>query len=84
MSAGMKNGPTLVMRREHQMILAALTDMERAIEAGDAGRFRAAHAALVGCLGAHNEKEERVIYPMTDRALSPDERLDLLTRLRKA
>jgi len=62
-------GPTAVMRAEHVEIRAAVQLLRDAIgdPSADADSLRGRlHAAL----GPHNDKEERILYPMADRALS--------------
>lgn len=62
-------GPTAVMRAEHVEIRAAVRLLRDAIgdPSADAESLRGRlHAAL----GPHNDKEERILYPMADRALS--------------
>lgn len=78
---GMIAGPTQVMRMEHRSIERALLRMRDALEIGSGADFAVAHADLLEVLGPHNEKEEHLIYPMTDRVLDEGERLDLARRL---
>lgn len=65
----MHAGPTAVMRAEHVEIRAAVRLLRDAIgdPSVDAAPLR---ERLHGALGPHNEKEERILYPMADRALS--------------
>ena len=71
-------GPTAVMRFEHRAIEGLLAEIEAGIgnPSADVDRPR---AALHQVLSGHNLKEERVVYPGTDRALSAPER-DVLVR----
>lgn len=76
------NGPTAVMRDEHRRILALLDTMEAVI--GDAGPDAGLLVELLRrrlheVLGAHNRKEEDVLYPVADSVLAPAER-DALVR----
>ncbi|HEX4824225.1 MAG TPA: hemerythrin domain-containing protein [Candidatus Polarisedimenticolaceae bacterium] len=66
-----REGPTEVMRLEHRQIEALL---DRASNAE--GR-----APLLALLDAHNTKEEAVLYPFTDRLLTPEERDHLVGRI---
>jgi regulator of cell morphogenesis and NO signaling len=81
---GIKNGPTAVMRREHVAIRKAVEVMAQALERDDAARFREGEEALVQVLAPHNHKEERVVYPMLDEAVSEAECRALLERLERA
>jgi uncharacterized protein (DUF2249 family) len=73
-------GPTAVMRAEHCEIKALLEALERGI--GDPG-FAAETTRdwLHQVLGAHNTKEEQVLYPGTDRLLGEVEADALVRRI---
>ena len=62
-------GPTAVMRAEHVEIRAAVQLLRDAIGDPAADPTPLRHR-LHGALGPHNEKEEQILYPMADRALS--------------
>jgi len=72
-------GPTAVMRAEHREIEALIEAIGRAL-AGE-GAALPLRARLHGVLGEHNVKEERILYPATDRALRPEERDALVARI---
>jgi iron-sulfur cluster repair protein YtfE (RIC family) len=74
-------GPTQVMRSEHREILAALDRMRGAIESRDPDGFSGSLRDLVTRLTPHNDKEENVLYPAIDRAVSQTERATLLDRV---
>ncbi len=76
-------GPTTVMREEHQLIRGALAVLAAAIGKADASGFHAGLAALASVLPPHNEKEEAVLYPTTDRVLPEGERTTLAARLQR-
>lgn len=78
----MTGGPTAVMRREHVDIRRLLDAVLVTLEAEAEAPANAAIDELVEVLGAHNRKEEHVLYPMTDRALPPKALEELLDRLR--
>lgn len=66
---GIKNaGPTLVMRQEHRMIEERLDAIHEKVRAGDP-ESDAEEAALLDVLGAHNQKEEHILYPAIDDGL---------------
>jgi len=68
---GMAAGPTQVMRNEHEQMrhllgaIAARLDQE-----AEAPAHTTPLAELTALLYAHNGKEERILYPTTDRAAS--------------
>jgi len=76
-------GPTTVMREEHHLIRGVLALLSSAVLRKRADDFHAGRFALVSVLGPHNEKEERVLYPMTDRVLPGRERENLAARLER-
>jgi hemerythrin-like domain-containing protein len=62
-------GPSFVMRGEHVEIRRLLKDIARALDECDVSRARETVQWLVATLRLHNTREERVLYPMADRAL---------------
>jgi hemerythrin-like domain-containing protein/uncharacterized protein (DUF2249 family) len=81
---GIVGGPTEVMRQEHRMIRSDLHEIAEALAEQDEARFRAAADALLETLGSHNLKEERILYPMTDRSSgSPVARDELVRRMQR-
>ena len=70
-ATGISEGPTRVMRHEHQELLARLDDVSAAISAGDAARFLASVGSFTALMTLHSTKEENVLYPMCDEVL-PD------------
>lgn len=72
LSAGGLAAPIFVMLREHAQIWQTLDTLERAIAGGDTSdALQLCHQLLVQ-LQHHNMKEERILYPETDQALSAD------------
>jgi hemerythrin superfamily protein len=69
------------MRHEHLHIKRILSAMRNALGVPDADQFRRAFEELGLVLWAHEAREERVIYPVLDRSLSPEQRADLARRL---
>lgn len=78
---GIRGGPTAVLRDEHREIQQALDIMREGLEEGRAERFREGLRFLRETLPEHNAKEERILYPATDRVLSDAERAFFLARL---
>jgi iron-sulfur cluster repair protein YtfE (RIC family) len=71
-TTGMSGGPTVVMRHEHAQILEILPAMNDAIGRRDASGYLGLSETLLMLLRQHNLKEEQILYPMCDRALSGD------------
>lgn len=65
-------GPTYVMRIEHVQLREGIKDAVAALAAGDAAGYDAAATALESVLGAHNGKEEQILYPMIERMAGED------------
>ncbi|MCC6766617.1 MAG: hemerythrin domain-containing protein [Deltaproteobacteria bacterium] len=78
---GMRDsGPTAVMRMEHKQIRSLLDAIGLELRQGRSAT-ESEEAQLRGVLGAHNVKEERVLYPAIDRMLTEPERADVFARM---
>jgi len=79
-----QGGPTGVMRLEHEEILRLLGEIRELFVSPqlDAAAFEALRGALVALLQEHNGKEERVLYPMTDRMVAPVRLRELIGQMR--
>ena len=73
-------GPTDVMCFEHAEIHRLMDVAVLALSKDDATGFITASTNLGRGLGAHNMKEERVLYPMSDEFAGDDETRDELIR----
>lgn len=62
-------GPTEIMRIEHEQLREVLEQMRGALASAEASRYRALYERLFTLMLQHNIKEERMMYPMLDRAL---------------
>lgn len=81
-----EGGPTAVMRAEHAEIRRLMADVAGALEAAEGPPATTTPLAeLTAILYAHNGKEERILYPMSDRALAEDEpaRHEIARRMRE-
>lgn len=78
---GMTHGPTQVMRGEHVDIRARMHAVAEALGAEDVARVNGALGELIGLLSSHNQKEEKMLYPMMDRALDFDAQERLVRRI---
>lgn len=74
-------GPTAVMRQEHVQIKAAMERIAGSLDAGDWAGTSAAEEELRHILTIHNQKEERILYPLINKSLSTQERQDILTKM---
>jgi iron-sulfur cluster repair protein YtfE (RIC family) len=73
-------GPTTVMRYEHAEIQRLLELIRELFEAEDASpvEFEKLRSQLAAILDEHGLKEERILYPMTDRMVPLEERIRLV------
>ena len=67
---GMAGGPTQVMRLEHEQMRDALEGMAAAVSGHDADGYLGLAETLLMLMRQHNLKEERILYPMADQAMS--------------
>ena len=74
------SGPTHVMRMEHEHMRAVLDQMAAAMESGDRQELLDQGDTLHILVQQHNVKEEGVLYPMAERALT-DQWPDLRAKL---
>jgi regulator of cell morphogenesis and NO signaling len=80
--SGITEGPTAVMRAEHKRIGAALEALHIKVNQGDP-ECEAEEQALSALLEAHNLKEERILYPAIDHAITDEERPALFRRMQQ-
>jgi len=66
---GQTQGPTLVMRGEHQQMRRLLRELEQSLDQADGERFLGLSETLLILMQQHNAKEEQVLYPMSDQVL---------------
>lgn len=69
-------GPTQVMRAEHRQIRDWLEALHKKVQAQDPESDQEVQA-LIAYLTAHNQKEERILYPAIDQTLSDEDRAAL-------
>ena len=74
------HGPTDVMRNEHRQIKYFLEQIQTSVAAGDLSTEEA-EEGLRQILTTHNVKEEKILYPWIDNAVSNEERTSLLARM---
>jgi hemerythrin-like domain-containing protein len=80
---GIVGGPTAALRDEHRELARSVVLMREALERDDAEAFQDALRLLATTLRQHCSKEERVLFPTTDAALSESERAAACERLRR-
>lgn len=69
---GMTQGPTHVMRMEHEQMRAMFSRLSDAIEEKNSELFLGLSETLMMLIQQHNLKEESILYPMCDMHLGGD------------
>ncbi|MEG3639541.1 hemerythrin domain-containing protein [Magnetococcus sp. PR-3] len=69
---GMTQGPTMVMRMEHQQMRGLLSQMREFVLHQDVKGMAGVGGTLLFVMQQHNMKEEQMLYPMTDMHLGQD------------
>ena len=75
-----EDGPTPVMRFEHEQIKKLLDVIHQKVEQQNLESDQEEHA-LLNLLGSHNRKEERALYPAIDNVTTPDERTTIFSNM---
>ncbi len=73
-------GPTMVMRAEHRQIGDYLEAVHQKVQRQDPESDQEEHR-LVAILTAHNQKEERILYPAIDNVLGEADRTSIFTAI---
>ena len=66
----MHQGPTQVMRMEHQQMRNLLARMSEAVSNGDPEEILEVGETMMILMQQHNVKEEGILYPMVDQHLA--------------
>jgi len=66
-ATGMTQGPTAVMKAEHEQMRGLIAEIETAIEDKDADQCQGVADTLMIMIQQHNMKEEQMLYPMADQ-----------------
>ncbi len=78
---GMTTGPTQVMRIEHRQIGEHLEAIHKKVQRQDPDSGEE-EQMLLSVLSLHNQKEEHILYPAIDKALSDAERATAFTAMK--
>lgn len=66
-ATGITNGPTMVMRSEHQQMRNLIEEIENALANQDEQQCQGIAETLMMMIQQHNMKEEQMLYPMSDQ-----------------
>lgn len=70
--SGLTNGPTQVMREEHEQMRRLLMQLQWALEGQQQEEYLDTTETLLIMMQQHNMKEEGMLYPMSDEQLGAD------------
>jgi hemerythrin-like domain-containing protein len=71
-ATGMIQGPTQMMRLEHQQMRSVLAQVQAACAAEDGEAYAGLAETLLILMQQHNMKEEHILYPMCEEALTEE------------
>ena len=80
---GSSEGPTQVMRYEHDQVRGLIGKMAEAIESEDRDAYLSLCESMMILLQQHNMKEEQMLYAMCDRTLPPEVKEQTLDKMKK-
>ncbi|MBE9537794.1 MAG: hemerythrin domain-containing protein [Proteobacteria bacterium] len=81
-ATGMTQGPTAMMRQEHDQMRGLFAQIEDALQRQDEEDFLGNTETLLIMIQQHNMKEEGMLYPMADEHLV-DQSEQLLDQMKK-
>lgn len=79
---GNREGPTMVMRHEHEQVRGLIIKMKDAIESSDSDAFLSMAESMMILLQQHNMKEEQMLYAMCDRVIPIDKKEQTLEAMK--
>ena len=81
---GSTEGPTNVMRYEHEQMRELIGRMAGTVEEKDKDAYLSIAESMMILLQQHNMKEEQMLYAMCDRVIPATKKEETLTALKKA
>jgi hemerythrin-like domain-containing protein len=79
---GSAEGPTQVMRYEHEQVKGLIGRLAEALESKDKDAYLSLCESMMILLQQHNMKEEQMLYAMCDRVLPPALKTDTLEKMK--
>ena len=79
---GSSEGPTQVMRYEHEQVRGLIGKMATALEAQERDTYLSLCESMMILLQQHNMKEEQMLYAMCDRVLAPETKEETLAKMK--
>ena len=79
---GSSEGPTMVMRHEHEQVKGLIGKMAGAIEETDKDAYLSLCESMMILLQQHNMKEEQMLYAMCERVLPEELKTSTLEKMK--
>ena len=70
--SGSTEGPTRIMKFEHEQVRGLIGKMAEAVESKDSDAYLSLAESMMILLQQHNMKEEQMLYAMCDRVIPQD------------
>ncbi len=83
LQTGSTEGPTKVMRFEHEQVKGLIGKLAEALEEKDRDAYLSLCESMMILLQQHNMKEEQMLYAMCDRVLPQNIRVETLEKMKK-
>jgi len=80
---GSSEGPTMVMRYEHDQVKGLIGKMAESLENEDRDACLSLAESMMILLQQHNMKEEQMLYAMCDRELPPEIKEQTLEKIKE-
>ncbi len=80
-TTGMREGPTQMMRHEHEQMRGLISRMQSALESQNSDDYLAIAESMMILLQQHNMKEEQMLYAMCDRAIIGEAQEDTISQM---
>jgi hemerythrin-like domain-containing protein len=80
---GTAEGPTQVMKYEHEQVRGLIGKMAESIESQDRDAYLSLCESMMILLQQHNMKEEQMLYAMCDRTFQPDNKEEIISKMKK-
>ena len=81
-ATGMSEGPTQVMRYEHEQVRGLLSKLQDALNKADRDSYLSIAEAMMILLQQHNMKEEQMLYAMCDRVLPHNNKEEIIETMK--
>ena len=78
---GSTEGPTQVMRYEHEQVRGLFGKMAEAVEKQDKDTYLSLSESMMILLQQHNMKEEQMLYAMCDRVMPPERKSEVIEKM---